>query len=139
MFTDGGDGSLDPKDQSILVFKKKDVSGCQFVLFQKIPLLDIRDISIFSHGPAGRASMYLTAVNESSLMVWRQSGASGFVTSWNMALTGGLAVQPVFVLDSGRLFLLVGQGRKCRGSLVFEAVLRGSTLLPLTFSQSSYS
>ena len=136
-FTDSADGAIDPDAQSIQIYKKKDIAGCQFILFQKIPFHDVKDMVLFAHGPAGQESIYLATVNQSSLTVMRQSGSAGFTSQWQLRVTGGQAVQPVFMKE-GRQFvhMIVGQGRRCRGSLVFEAKVRGASLMPVSFQDS---
>ena len=129
-FSELGDASAEASTQSIHVFKKKEISGCQFVLFQTLPFDNLQDLNVVSYGTTSRQQLLLTGVNATAMSVWRQDGHSGFKDSWVMRVDGGESVQPVFVRNHG-LFFIVSQGQRCRGSLVFEAKCVGSSLLAI--------
>lgn len=134
-FSELGDASAESSTQSIHVFKKKEVSGCHFVLFQTLPFDNLRDLNVVSYGSVSRPQLFLTGVNSTAISVWRQDGYSGFRDSWVMRVNGGESVQPVFVKNHG-LFFIVSQSQRCRGSLVFEAKSVGSTLLTIRMRNS---
>ena len=148
-----GSRSFDSADNSLLLFKRRaSPDGCTFQLDQRIPFPGVRDVKVFSFGAAGLTGgrLFLSAVNASALVVMRREGAAGFQlqpsSSWVMRVTGGQAIQPLMLpatpapSPAASLLLIVGQSRRCHGSLVFEAKMRGASLLPLSFrdSWSSY-
>ena len=148
---DGSDSALEP--QSITVFRSRSgtkLTNCQFSLFQKLPFDNLNDLVAFAFGASGgdkarlsRANLYLAAVNRTVLQVWKQDGVAGFVDTWPLRATGGRAVMPMLMRDAnqmdhqspGRLLLVVGADRRhnCIGSVVYEAVARGATLMPIVF------
>ena len=148
---DGSDSALEP--QSISIFRSSFATKstyCQFSLFQKLPFDNLNDLVAFAFGASGgdnsrlsRANLYLAAVNRTMLQVWQQDGVAGFVDTWPVRATGARTVMPMLIRDqnqpdhrsSGRLLLVVGADRRhnCVGSMVYEAVTRGATLMPVVF------
>lgn len=124
----------DMMNPSIKIFRKSGV-GCTFEFFQSIPSGQVNDVVLLNLGTAEQMHKLLVTVNDTILEVRKQSGQSGFMESWSVPVDGGSSVQS-WLTDDTRLFLLVGQTRKCTGSLVFEVLTKGSTLLPVTFKSN---
>lgn len=123
---------------SVRVFRRKTGTDCVFESFQTIPTRHLSDMIILNFGTSEQLDKLLVTVNDSTLEVRRQSGLSGFTQSWSVPVDGGSSVQPWSTNDH-RLFFIVGQSRKCSGSLVFELLTTGSPLLPVIFNTNQSS
>lgn len=122
---------------SIRIFRRKSGVDCAFESFQSIPTGALNDISLIDFGTSEVMSKLLVTVNHTHLVVRQQRGHSGFHDSWSVTVDGGSSIQSWITEDDHRLFLIIGQTRKCTGSLVFEIITKGSTLLPVTFKHHS--
>lgn len=123
---------------AIKIFRRNSGVDCAFESFQSIPSGEVNDIVLIDFGTLEVMSKLLVTVNHTHLEVRQQQGHSGFHDSaWSVPVDGGSSIQPWLTDDDHRLFLIIGQTRKCTGSLVFEVLTRGSTLLPVTFKNSN--
>ena len=118
---------------SIRIFRRKSGVDCVFESFQTIPCGHVSDIALVNFGTSEQMDKLLVTVNDTILQVRRQSGLSGFTHSWSVPIDGGSSVQS-WSTDDHRFFFIVGQSRKCSGSLVFEVLTTGLPLLPVTFN-----
>lgn len=124
-------------DDAIHVFRNEQKSGCQFSSFQQIQMNHLKDFKLTSFGPRGQEHVMITTAGKSEVSVHLYNGYSGFDKSWVMPVTEGRAILP-YAIDN-RFYLIVTQNPSCSGATVFEAIIKGSSLLPLTTSSQSSS